>query len=100
MIWFVPAVSDTVFVIVVHVFQPPVLGTLIPPVLSTPLNSTCMVPPELRDATRSCIVYVPVVATFTTYSSHSPAAVTPTMYAAPPSVVLRISTPSVRYCPP
>ena len=47
----VPAFSVTVFRTVVQVCQPPVDGTPTPPVLSSPLNSTCSVPPP-TEATR------------------------------------------------
>src|SRR6476620_10263894 len=68
-----------VFVTVVQDCQPPVLGIVIGPVLSTPFDSMWNVPPAPDDATRMSNVYVPAVATLTVYFNHSPGAIQPTL---------------------
>src|SRR5262249_60787389 len=50
---------------VVHVCQPPVLGTVSGPVTSLPPNSTWKVPPCPDDATRASSAYWPVEETLT-----------------------------------
>jgi len=63
---FFAAVSVTpLFLIVIHVCQPRVLGTVNLPVLSTPSTSMWNVPPVPLDATRTSKSYVPAAATLT-----------------------------------
>src|SRR5206468_9524362 len=62
----VPEASEIpVAVMVRHVCQPPVLGTVSAPVLSTPSTSTWNTPPAPFEATRTSTAYVPVAATAT-----------------------------------
>ncbi len=96
-----PALSATpVLLTVVQVCHPPVFGTVMGPVMSTPLASTWNVPPFPDAATRASMVYVPAVVTFTVYFSHSPAAIQPTLYPPPVSEVPSMSTSVLRYCAP
>jgi hypothetical protein len=92
----------TVFEIVVHDCQPPVLGMVIGPVLLTPSASMWNVPPAPEAATLASIVYVPAAVTLTVYFNHSVGFVHPISYPPPESDVTSMSTSTavVRYWPP
>ena len=70
--------SVTALLTVDQFCQPPVEASVTVPLTFAPSISTCSVPPVESEATRASSVYEPLVATFTVYSSHSPAAVQPT----------------------